>query len=49
VIVADTTEGFSKEVDLKQGIRQGCPMSPILFALYMDWVTEKLNLLGIHR
>ncbi len=49
VIVADTTEGFSKEVDLKQGIRQGCPMSPILFALYMDWVTEQLKLLGIHR
>jgi len=48
IILSDTTEGMSRGIDMKQGIRQGCPMSPILFALYMDWVTEAIKNSQIH-
>ena len=39
-----TTDGCSRWVKVKKGIRQGCPMSPALFAIYLDWVSELLDM-----
>ena len=39
-----TTDGCSSWVKVKKGIRQGCPMSPALFAIYLDWVSESLEM-----
>jgi len=37
---SDTTEGATEWIAVNRGIRQGCPMSPLLFAVYVDWITE---------
>ena len=42
-----TTDGYSEWVRVKKGIRQGCPLSPALFAIYMDWVSVSLSNAGI--
>jgi len=30
-------------VDVKQGVKQGCVLSPLLFLLTLDWVMRKVN------
>ena len=43
---SDTVQGESDAVTVHRGIRQGCPMSPMLFAIYVYWVTECLQASG---
>ena len=38
-----TSQGPTEEVDMKRGIRQGCPLSPALFALYIQPIAEALR------
>jgi hypothetical protein len=38
-----TTEGLSEDFDNNIGVKQGCPLSPTLFGLYIDKLEEWLN------
>ena len=38
-----TTEGLSEEFDSNIGVKQGCPLSPTLFGLYIDKLEEWIN------
>ena len=38
-----TSQGPTEEVEMKSGIRQGCPLSPVLFALYIQPIAEALQ------
>ena len=42
-VQALTEQGKTKAVNMARGIRQGCPMSPILFALYVEPITRALK------
>jgi hypothetical protein len=30
-------------VDIREGVKQGCPMSPVLFSLFVDRVEKALE------
>ena len=38
-----TTEGLSEDFDSNIGVKQGCPLSPTLFRLYIDKLEEWIN------
>ena len=38
-----TTEGLSEDFDSNIGVKQGCPLSPTLFGLYIDKLEEWIN------
>ena len=39
----------TEEVEISRGVRQGCPMSPILFNIYLeDMIIEHLEGRGVH-
>lgn len=44
-------ESFSKFITLQQGCRQGCSASPLLFAIYLEplsnWIKQNENITGI--
>ena len=42
-LTALTRHGKTKEVKMQRGIRQGCPFSPVLFALYVHPIAEQLQ------
>ncbi len=48
-ICSDTTEGQTPWITMKRGIRQGCPLSPIIFAVYMDWLVEQVKTVNIQQ
>jgi hypothetical protein len=37
------TEGWSKEINRNIGVKQGCPLSPTLFGIYIDKLEELLE------
>ena len=43
IIKAITPWGKSKGVTVRRGIRQGCPLSPLLFALYVEPITREMK------
>jgi hypothetical protein len=38
-----TLEGLTNEINIKRGVNQGCPLSPILFDMCVNSLIEKLN------
>jgi hypothetical protein len=38
-----TAHGLTKVLEMKRGIRQGCPLSPVLFALCIQPIAERLE------
>ena len=48
-LTALTRYGKTEEVEMKRGIRQGCPLSPVLFALYVQPIAEALQQKSIEQ
>jgi hypothetical protein len=38
-----TLDGLTNEINIKRGVKQGCPLSPILFYICVNPLIEKLN------
>jgi hypothetical protein len=38
-----TLDGLTNEINIKRGVKQGCPLSPILFDMCVNPLIEKLN------
>ena len=38
--------GKTRGVQMKRGIRQGCPLSPMLFAMYVEPITRRMKLVN---
>ena len=38
-----TTEGLSDTIDSNIGVKQGCPLSPTLFGMYIDEVSDYID------
>ena len=52
IIIVNTGNGISEDFRaITQGVRQGCPLSPVLFNLYLDEVIriwlQKLKIVSI--
>ena len=43
IIKSITPYGKTKGVAVRRGIRQGCPLSPLLFALYVEPITRAMK------
>ena len=35
--VVTVPEGTTREIHLKNGVKQGCPLSPLIFNLILEW------------
>jgi hypothetical protein len=40
------TEGWSEEINCNIGVKQGCPLSPTLFGIYIDKLEDCLEEVG---
>jgi hypothetical protein len=41
-----STEGWSEEINCNIGVKQGCPLSPTLFGIYIDKLEDCLEATG---
>ena len=41
-----TSEGFSDLIHSTIGVKQGCPLSPTLFGIYVDEITDYIDRTG---
>ena len=48
-IKAITPYGKTKGVEMKRGIRQGCPLSPLLFAMYVEPIEQEMEKLNRNK
>jgi hypothetical protein len=44
IIIEREGEKGDKKISINQGVRQGCPLSPTLFSLYIDSIIRKLQI-----
>jgi hypothetical protein len=46
-VIMDSYNGATDNIHIKRGVKQGCPLSPILFDICINPLIEKLNSTGL--